>query len=340
VARRSTTFVAGVLAGATLLAAACGDDGGSTADTIVSADTTTVATSSTAAASTAPASSAPDGSAPDASASGGSTPAGELPERIVSMSATATEMLFAIGAGDQVVAVDSTSNYPPEAEAVLTDLSAFEPNVEAIAGYEPDLVVTDGSAAALTEQLEALGIEVWEGPAPSTFDDAYAQIEQLGTVTGHVGEAAELVANMQADLEEIARSVPTSEVPLTYYHELDETLFSVTSDTFIGQVYALFGLQNVADAAGGDAGGYPQLNAEFLIEEDPNLIFLADSKCCGQDAETVAARDGWAEMTAVVDGNVFTMDDDIASRWGPRVVDYAQSVADAIETALAPTGGG
>ena len=114
-----------------------------------------------------------------------------------------TETLFAIGAGDQVIAVDDQSNYPPEAEAVMTDLSGFEPNVEAIAGYEPDLVVTSGDDE-LTAQLEALGITVWAGPAATTFDEAYAQIEQLGAVTGHVAEAAELVGQMQTDLEEIA----------------------------------------------------------------------------------------------------------------------------------------
>ena len=95
----------------------------------------------------------------------------------------------------------------------------------------------------------------------------------------------------------------------------------------------MLGLQNIADAAEGDTG-YPQLNAETIIAADPDLIFLADTKCCGESLETVAARDGWAEITAVVNGNVFAMDDDIASRWGPRVVDYAQQVADAVEQAL------
>jgi iron complex transport system substrate-binding protein len=323
VATRSTTLIAGVLAGATLLAASCGDDDGATAEPTATVVPTTAAVVTTAAASSPP-----------------SEPTEDAPERIVSLSATATEMLFAIGAGGQVIAVDSTSNYPPEAEAVLTDLSAFEPNVEAIAGYEPDLVVHDGSISGLTEQLGSLDIEVWEGPAATTFGDAYAQIEQLGAVTGHVAEAAEVVADVQADLEEISRSVPTSEVPLTYYHELDDTLYSVTSSTFIGEVYSLFGLRNIADQVEGDSGGYPQLNAEFVISEDPDLIFLADSKCCAQTLEAVASRDGWGEMTAVVNGHVFEMDDDIASRWGPRVVEYAQAVADAIETALAPTSGG
>ena len=96
-------------------------------------------------------------------------------------------------------------------------------------------------------------------------------------------------------------------------------------------------MRNIADAAE-DASGYPQLNAETIIAANPDLIFLADTKCCGESLETVAARDGWDQITAVQNGNVFAMDDDIASRWGPRVVEYAQQVRDAVEQALVPAG--
>ena len=131
----------------------------------------------------------------------------------MSLSPTHTETLFAIGAGHQVIAVDDQSNYPAEADAVMTDLSGYQPNVEAIAGYEPDLVVTSGDDT-LTEQLEALGLTVWVGPSATTFDEAYAQIEQLGAATGHVAEAAELVGQMQTDLDALAADLPTSETPL------------------------------------------------------------------------------------------------------------------------------
>ena len=327
------TLTAGVVAGLLLLAASCGsdDDGGGAAPT--SAATGSAPTEpSTAPASTAPSSAASSAETTDTAADS------DVPQRIVSLSPTATEMLFAIGAGDQVIAVDDQSTYPAETEAVRTDLSGFTPNVEAIAGYEPDLVVTSGPPD-LTAQLESVGLEAWEGPAATTFDEAYAQIEQLGALTGHVAEAAELVASMQSDLENIARSVPTSEVPLTLYHELDPTFFSADSTTFIGAVYSLFGLRNIADGAEGDTGGYPQLSAEYIISADPDLIFLADTKCCGENLETVAARPGWDGLKAVTNANVIAMDDDIASRWGPRVVDYAQAVADAMTQALVPSGG-
>ena len=260
---------------------------------------------------------------------------GPVPSKIISLSPTATEMLFAIGAGDQVIAVDNFSNYPPEAAAKMTELSGFEPNVEAIAGYEPDLVATDGTNPALLEQFDSLGIAHWEGPAAITLDDTYVQIEQLGAATGHIAEAAELVANMQADIAEVIAGIPVLDEPLTYYHELDSTYFSATSDTFIGFVYSQLGLRNIADEVETSAGPYPQLNAEFIISSDPDLIFLACTKYCDETAETVAARPGWGELTAVTTGGVVEMDDDIASRWGPRVVDYLRQASEAVALVVA-----
>jgi iron complex transport system substrate-binding protein len=286
-------LAAALVAAATLLAA-CGDD-----------DVTTSATTTTA--------------------------APEAPDRIVSMSPTATEMLFAIGAGDQVVAVDDYSNYPEDAP--ITDLSAYEPNVEAITTYEPDLVVLSDGTGEVAASLEQIGIEVLALPAATTLDDAYAQIAQLGDVTGHRDEADKVVEDMQADLEELVAEVPERATPLTYFHELDNTLYSVTSDTFIGEVYALAGLENVADPADADgqSGGYPQLSAEFLVQADPDLVFLADTKCCQQTAETFGARPGFEVLQAVTEGHVVPLDDDIASRWGPRVVDLLRAIVDAVK---------
>ena len=251
----------------------------------------------------------------------------DAPKAIVSLSPTATEMLFAIGAGDQVIAVDDQSNFPAEALDKPHDLSGFEPNVEAIAALQPDLVIMQDTT--VQPQLEALGITVFVGAAPASFDDVYAQIEQLGAATGHVGDAAELVGQMQADIDAAIAAAPEPAEALAFYHELDNTLYSVTSNTFIGQVYTLFGLTNIADEAqpGND---YPQLNAEYIVQQNPALIFLADTKCCGESPETVAARPGWDAIAAVQNGNVVAIDDDIASRWGPRLVDFVQAVSDAL----------
>ena len=252
------------------------------------------------------------------------------PERIVSMSATATEMLFALGAGDQVVAVDDQSNYP--AHAPITDLSANEPNVEAISAHEPDLVVLSDSGE-LEASLEQIGIEVLVAPAATTLDDSYDQLQELGEGTGHADEAAEVVDSVKRDIKELVDQVPKRDAALTFYHELDTTLYSVTSDTFIGQLYGLAGLENSADPADaeGQSGGYPQLSPEFLVEADPDLVFLADTKCCQQDADTFAARPGFADLSAVANGQVISLDDDIASRWGPRVVDFLRTIIEAVQ---------
>jgi len=262
------------------------------------------------------------------------TPAGKLtlerqPSRIVSMSPTATEMLFAIGAGGQVAAVDSNSNYPKEAPT--TDLSAYEPNLEAIAGYKPDLVVYSDDPGELAAGLGKLGIPALAQPAAKGLEDTYAQLDQLGRATGHAAEAGQLTATMRAEVAKItAASRP--ERPLTYYHELDKNLYTATSKTFIGQLYGQLGLKNIADAADKDASGYPQLSAEYVVKADPDLIFLADTKCCGQSAKTVAGRDGWDQITAVKSGGVVELDDDVASRWGPRVVDFLKTVAAKVES--------
>lgn len=252
----------------------------------------------------------------------------ERPERIVSLSPTATEMLFAIGAGDQVIAAEENSNYPPEAPD--TDLSGFEPNVEAIAEYDPDLVVASNDPGDLEDAIEALDIPFLLQPAATTLDDTYAELREIGVATGHEDEALQVIDSMLKEIHEIRSSLPTFDDPPTYFHELDDTYYTATSATFIGSVYGSLGLRNIADKADKDATGYPQLSAEYIIDADPDLIFLADTKCCGQSAETVAKRPGWDQITAVRNGDVIELDDDVASRWGPRVVDFLRTVAAAV----------
>jgi iron complex transport system substrate-binding protein len=256
-----------------------------------------------------------------------STPMGKVtirkqPKRIVSLSPTATESLFAIGAGRQVVAVDELSNYP--ARAPRTKLSGFTPNVEAIAGYRPDLVIVHGDAG-LTASLGKLGIPVLVQPAASKLPQAYAQVTQLGRATGHRKSAAATVRSMRTRIAKALKSVPRGR-SLGIYHELTTDYYSVTSRTFIGQIYRLFGLRNIADSAGGTSD-YPQLSAEYIVASNPDLIFLADSKCCGQSLATVSSRAGWSTIRAVRGRNVVRLNDDVASRWGPRIASLVQTVA-------------
>jgi iron complex transport system substrate-binding protein len=258
----------------------------------------------------------------------------EQPDAIISLSATATESLFALGAGEQVIAVDDQSNYP--AEAPVSDLSGFQPNVEAIAGYEPDLVVAAYDPGGLVKGLEKLGIPVLLQDAAPDLEAAYDQIQTLGAATGNPGGAETVIDSMRVEIEELAGSVPGA-AGATVYHELGPDFFTATSETFIGSVYELFGLVNIADAAAdADAGGYPQLSAEYIVSESPDLIVLADTRCCEQTAATLAERPGWAQIDAVANGDIVEADDDIASRWGPRTVDFVALIAEALAGIRAP----
>jgi iron complex transport system substrate-binding protein len=250
------------------------------------------------------------------------------PSRIVSLSPTATETLFAIGAGPQVVAVDDQSDFPKSAPK--TALSGFTPNVEAIAGYRPDLVVIAYDPKGLSEALGRLGITVLHQDGAKSFKGAYQQIRQLGRVTGRDGRAAKLVAGMKTKIGAIVADARKGRQGLSVYHELDPTLFSATSKTFIGQVYTALGLENIADAADSAGFGYPQLSAEYVVSSSPDIIVLADTVCCGQKASTVAARPGWDRISAIRTGSVVRIDDSIASRWGPRLVDFFRAVSSAL----------
>ena len=261
------------------------------------------------------------------------------PDSIISLSPTATEMLYAIGAGSQVKAVDTNSDYPRQAPR--TRLSAFTPNVEAIAGYKPDLVVVDGTTGSLVQKLKALSVPVLELPAPAKLSGVYAEFDQLGRATGHLAAAQREDTSLRAQLRAIAASVPRHAAPLRYYYELDQTYYSLTSATFVGQLLGLLGMKSIADAAHGAAaaGGYPQLSSEFIVRANPDYVILADTLCCHQDAATVARRPGWAGMTAVRQRHVIALSDDIASRWGPRIADLLRDVARGIAAGQGGGGG-
>jgi iron complex transport system substrate-binding protein len=250
------------------------------------------------------------------------------PTRIVSLSATATESLFAIGAGAQVVAVDNLSDYPKTAPR--TSLSGYTPNVEAIAGYKPDLVVAFFDPKGLTDALRNLGIPVVVHQPAVSLRGVYQQIRQLGRVTGNSAAADALVARMTRRIDGIVVSSRKRSAGLSVYHELTPDLYSATSSTFVGKVYASLGLRNVADAAGSTGSGYPQLSSEYVISANPDVIVLADSVCCGQNRATVASRPGWAQVSAVRSGSVVRVDDSIASRWGPRLVNLYRAVSTAL----------
>ncbi|WP_240810022.1 ABC transporter substrate-binding protein [Actinomadura sp. WMMA1423] len=298
------TLGAVIAIGVVTFAAACGGDGGGK-------------TGGTA-----------DGTSVTVQAANGAVSVPAKPKRIVSLSPTHTETLFAIGAGSQVVAVDDYSNHP--ANAPRTKLSGFKPNAEAIIAYKPDLVVLSDDLDGIVKALGKVKVPVLLEPAATNLDEVYDEIGDLGQATGHSAEAKKVTDGMRAEIQKTVAASAKAK-GLTYYHELDNQLHSVTSRTFVGQVYGMFGLQNIADKADKASGGYPQLSREYLLKQDPDLIFLADTKCCGQSAAALAKRPGWSDLDAVGHGGVVELDDDIASRWGPRLTEFVKAIGDAVQ---------
>jgi iron complex transport system substrate-binding protein len=267
-------------------------------------------------------------------ASGGDVSAADRPERIVSLSPSATEILFGVGAGEQVVAVDSESDHPPGAPA--TDLSAYQPNVEAIAGFRPDLVVVPDSVPRdVIGGLRRLRLRVLVEAPPRGLAGAYREMRRLGAVTGHAEAGRRLAQRVRTRIEHLMAAAPAA--GLDVFHELDPDLYSASSSSFIGHIYKRLGLRNVADPAGRRAGtAYPQLASEGVVAADPDLVVLADSECCAQTPAKVARRPGWQSVSAVRNGAVVAVDDDIASRWGPRIPTFVERVVEAIELAREP----
>jgi iron complex transport system substrate-binding protein len=252
------------------------------------------------------------------------------PSCVVSLSPTATETLFAIGAGRQVQAVDKDSDYPTTGLPTKR-IDALNPSVEAVIGIckitaahpsaKPDVVVISYDANDIKEKLTAVGVKVVEQLPPANVNQAYAQIEQLGKLTGHVTSADALAASIKSTIAKDVASVPKHPgKKLTAYYELDTTYYSLTSSTFVGSLLKSLGVVNIADAKNTSAdGGYPQLSVEYIVSADPKMIFLADTVCCKATAATVAKRPGFSKVAAVKDDEVIGLSDDVASRWGPRL---------------------
>ena len=338
--RRKFRLLIAMLLALVLLATACGNDDDSVPQVVEAPEpvpTEAPASAEAPAPTEAPAESAPEAAPTEVAPPPTEAPAPEpteaapyRPQRIVSLSPTATEILFAIGAGDQVVAVDQFSYYPPGTP--VTDLSGWDPNVEAVLLYEPDLVVISNDANDLMAAMVAVGVEVLLSPAPADFEGGYGAVADIGIAVGRVDEAAALVADLRAEIEAALAAAPDVEVRV--YHELGDTHYSASSNSFIGAVYAAMGATNIADEADVDGYGFPQLTEEYIVEADPELIVITDQ--VSYTAEDVAARPGWGEVSAVRTGSIVVVNADIASRWGPRLPQFINAVAEALDSVASP----
>ena len=249
------------------------------------------------------------------------------PQCIVSLSPTATETLFAIGAGRQVQAVDTDSNYPTKGLPTKR-INGFNPSVEAVLSIckstpshpstKPDLVVISYDANSIQQKLTNVGVKVLFQDAATSVGNALSQIRQLGQLTGHVASADALSKSIKKTVSADIKSIPAHpNKKLTVYYETGTNpYYSLTSQTFAGSLMKSLGLINIADGDSTTAdAGYPQLSAEYIISANPKLIFLADTVT----PASVAKRAGFSKVSAVENHNVFALNVNIASRWGPRL---------------------
>jgi iron complex transport system substrate-binding protein len=242
------------------------------------------------------------------------------PEAIVALAPSFVEVLFAIGAGDAVVAVDENTDEPPEA-VDIPRISGFEPSVEGIASYEPDLVLIFFDPGGLQDALTQLDIPTVLLATPTTVDGVYHQVQTIGEITGHPGEASEVVADMRSDIDAIVADTDP-EGPSVFF-ELDPQLFTVGPGSFPHEVLNMLGAFNIADSTG---EAYPQMSNEAVIAGDPDVIILADGDF-GESAETVATRPGWAAVSAVTNSRVHPVPGGFLNHASPRLVGDIEELA-------------
>jgi iron complex transport system substrate-binding protein len=251
-------------------------------------------------------------------------------ERIVSLSPGATEIIYAIGGEGSLAAVDNQADYPEAAANFPTKVDAFEPNIEAIAALEPDLVVVATDIGDLVAALDRLSIPVLFIDINTdvlTIEDVIEQIPMYGRITGSDEAAEALVDALEARVAAVDEQAASIAAPVSAYHELDATFFSVADGTFIGNLYTRLETTNIA----GDGGGspYPQLTQEAIIAANPDVIVLADEGL-SVTVESVKARPGWDAIAAVQNDRIYGIDPDIISRPGPRIVDALELLAETI----------
>lgn len=246
------------------------------------------------------------------------------PKRIVSLSPAHTEIIFALGAGDRLVGRDAFSDYPAAAKNVPSVGDAFNLNLEKVVSLQPDLVYTTFNL--FVADLQRLGITVLYREPPSTVDGVIEETRLFGRLLGEPERAQSLASSMEKRIQTVRQKLSSVQNGPRVFYELDVALYTVAPDTFIGNMLTTLKAQNLAEGT----EGFPQLVAETIIQKDPEVVLLADSKEFGngdETPETARARPGWSAIAAVKNGRVFTVSADLTSRPGPRMVDGLEAMA-------------
>ncbi len=252
-------------------------------------------------------------------------------QRIVSMAPSNTEILFAVGAGSQVVGRDEFSDYPDQAKS-LPSIGGSMGNYsnEQIVALKPDLVLAAGiNTPDQVKSLESLGLTVYYLSNPKTLDDMYKNLEIVAQLTGHESDAETLITSLKARVAAVdAKLANVTDKPIVFY-EVDATdpskPYTYGPGTFGDALIQEAGGVNFSDAAG-ITDPYPQVSLEQIVKTNPQIIILGDS-AYGATADAVKARAGWGTIEAVKNSMIFPFDDNLISRPGPRLVDGLEQLA-------------
>ena len=249
------------------------------------------------------------------------------PQRIVSLAPSNTEILFAVGAGSQVVGRDEFSDYPAEAASIESIGGSFgEYNAEAILALEPDLVLAaEINPPELVQQLEDLGLTVYYLGNPTTLEEMYTNLETVAGLTGH--DVTELVDSLKARVAAVDEKIAPLSSRIPVFYEIDATdptkPWTYGPGTFGDLLIARAGGYNIGSIA---SDPYPQISIEQVVAANPSIIILGDSMW-GVTPESVKERPGWETLPAVASGSIYPFDDNLVSRPGPRLVDALEQLA-------------
>jgi iron complex transport system substrate-binding protein len=250
-------------------------------------------------------------------------------QRVISLAPSNTEILFAVGAGKQVVGREDFSNYPEEAKSLPSvGGSMGKYSLEEIAKLQPDLILASPlTAAEVVQSLKTITPSVFLLPNPKDMEGLFTNLTTVGTLTGHKAEADKLVSELRARVEAVQKKIaPLSNAPKVFY-ELDATEpakpYTAGPGSFVDMLIGMAGGYNIGKSLQGE---WAQISQEALIVENPDVIVLGDSPY-GVTPEAVTARPGWEQIGAVKNGRVLSFNDDLVSRPGPRMVQGLEELA-------------
>ena len=243
-------------------------------------------------------------------------------QRVVSLSTTHTEVIQVLGGESLLVGVDSFS----ETELPVEKIDAFTVTAEDLMKLNPDLVVIAFDFNGIVEGLESLEMNYALLPPARNFEDVYSQIEEIGNLIDRENESSDLVSSMKSDVEEIIENF--SQENIRVFHEIGFTygIYTINENSFIGEIYNLLGVENVANLKEDPFGsGYPEFSEQEVLESNPNLIVVGHSDYLNKDLST---RIGWEQIGAVQTGNVFFLDENLANNWGASTVDLINTLSE------------